>query len=480
MSWVVRSVRMPMSKGMCNVTLLCGVALGMPLGMACADDGVAPASAQVAQAGVAAGNAPVPENAVLELLLRKAEYWIGQQAYDRAAEVLREARGIAPDSSRALYDLGRIQVGTGDTAAANQTLRQLSGRGDGASYVSMLNAEIRYGKPDPRALAEARHLAETGKMMQAMFRYKALFKNGDPPPDLALEYYRVLGSTILGYQEARTKLGEYVAHNPDDLDARLAYDRILTYRITNRELGLDDLKVLARTASSTSIRQDAAASWRLALTWEPITGSSIPLYREWLDTHPDDAEIRDLLQKAQETQAVIDAATYRIEGYRSLSLKNYPAAARSLEQALALNPNDPDTLGGLGVVAEGEQRPEDAKKYFAQAVAADPAPDSHWRTALQHVYTGVGPDPLVKSAQSAIDAGRLGVAQDEINRLRRHPGATEPALFLQAALYRRQDRLDDAVRVYRELLHLAPHNVEAPYDLAYVLIQQGRGDEVDD
>lgn len=60
------------------------------------------------------------------------------------------------------------------------------------------------------------------------------------------------------------------------------------------------------------------------------------------------------------------------------------------------------------------------------------------------------------------------------------PAPTEPALFLQAALYRRQDRLDDAVRVYRELLHLAPHNVEAPYDLAYVLIQQGRGDEVDD
>ncbi|WP_255663143.1 cellulose synthase subunit BcsC-related outer membrane protein [Komagataeibacter sp. FNDCR2] len=452
----------------------------MPLGMAHADGGVAPGSPQVAQAGVTAAGAPVPENAALDLLLRKAEYWIGQQEYDKATEVVREARSIAPDSSRALYDQGRIQIGTGDAAAAGQTLRQLSRNGDASSYIGMLNAQIRYGKLDPQALAEARHLAETGKMMQAMFKYKALFKNGDPPPDLALEYYRVLGSTILGYQEARTKLGEYVAHSPEDLDARLAYDRILTYRITNREQGLSDLKVLARTASSSAIRQDAAASWRLALTWEPITGSSMPLYREWLEAHPDDAEIRDLLQKAQETQSGIDAATYRIEGYKFLSRKDYVAAARSLHQALALNPDDPDTLGGLGVVAEGEQRLEDAKKYFAQAVAADPAPDSHWRTALQHVYAGGGPDPLVGNAQSAIDEGRLAAAQDDIDRLRQHPGATEAALFLQAALYRKQGRLDEAARVYREIQRISPHNPEAPYNLAYVLIQQGRGDEADD
>lgn len=473
----MRSVRMPMPKDMYTVTLLCGVALCMPLGMAYADDGVAPAPA-MQDAGLPAGM-PVSASAGLDLLLRKAQYWIGKQEYDKATEAVREARSIAPASSQALYYQGRIQIGQGDIAAANRTLKELSRNNDASAYVRMLNAQIQYGTIDQKALAEARHLAETGKMMPAMFKYKALFKNGDPPPDLALEYYRVLGSTILGYQEARTKLGEYVAQNPGDMDARLAYDRILTYRITNREQGLNDLKVLARTAESSAIRQDAASAWRLALTWEPITGSSVPLYSEWLDAHPDDAEIRDLLHKAQETQSGIDAATYRIEGYGFLAQKNYAAAGHSLARALALAPNDPDTLGGLGVVAEAQSRPEEAKKYFAQAIAADPEPNSHWRTALQHVYVGHGPDPLAVNAQAAIDAGNLTTAQEDIDRLRQKPDATEMALFLQAALYRKQGRLDDAAQAYREIRRLSPRNADATYNLAYVLIQQGEGSEAE-
>ncbi|MCJ8355514.1 tetratricopeptide repeat protein, partial [Novacetimonas hansenii] len=187
------------------------------------------------------------------------------------------------------------------------------------------------------------------------------FRDGDPPPDLALEYYRVLGATILGYQEARTKLGDYVARNPEDMDARLEYDRILTYRIASRAEGLADLKRMARDADSTHIRHRALASWREALPWEPVTGSSIPLYQEWLASHPDDVEIRKLMQKAQLTQASIDAATARMAGYKLLSEKKYAEAASQFQQALTLSPNDPDSLGGLGIAAQAQQHPDEAR-----------------------------------------------------------------------------------------------------------------------
>ena len=465
-----------MPKGMYNMTLLCGVALCIPFGMARADDGPALSSQSVAVKGVVAGNTvPSPDNPELGLLLRKAQYWIGQQQYDKAIEVVREAQSIAPDDSRILYFQGRIQIGTGEMAAAHATAKQLVARRDGASYADMLNAQIKYSAIDPRALAEARHLAETGKMMPAMFKYKALFRDGDPPPDLALEYYRVLGATILGYQEARTKLGDYVARNPEDMDARLEYDRILTYRIASRAEGLADLKQMARDADSTHIRHRALASWREALPWEPVTGSSIPLYQEWLASHPDDVEIRKLMQKAQLTQASIDAATARMAGYKLLSEKKYAEAASQFQQALTLSPNDPDSLGGLGIAAQAQQHPDEAKAYFMQAIAADSTPDSHWRTALQKVYVGAAPDPLIANARSAIDAGRYAAAQDDINRLRRHANAADMALFLQAALDRKLGRLDDAAQAYQEILRLAPHNADAAYNLAYVLLQQGKG-----
>ena len=225
---------------------------------------------------------------IMELLLSQGYYWLGQHNLGKAQETIERALSIEPDNNEALLLLGRLQMAQGSQAQAVNTLSKLIHNGGPVGLVNDLKAQIQAGPVDPKALAEARALAASGKMMPAMFKYKALFKNGDPPPDLAMEYYRVLGATILGYQEARTKLAAWIARNPRDVDAKLTFYRILTYRVTSRAEGLDGLRQLARSNIPAPIRESAVAAWREALLWEPITGPTIPLYNEWLGIHHDD------------------------------------------------------------------------------------------------------------------------------------------------------------------------------------------------
>ncbi|MHC0613713.1 cellulose biosynthesis protein BcsC [Komagataeibacter oboediens] len=479
-----------------GLRLACAVMAGLIVsgGVACAQDShMAVAGAPATAVAPPGQPAPMPPAtvadaahlahaaAVLELLLDQGYYWLGQHNLGKAHETIQRALSIEPDNNEALFLQGRLQMAEGGTTQATRTLERLERQGAPAGLVAQLKAQIQAGPVDPRALAEARALAASGRMMPAMFKYKALFKNGDPPPDLALEYYRVLGATILGYQEARTKLAAWVARNPRDIDARLCLDRILTYRVTSRAEGLDGLRALARSNVSSQIRSDAVAAWRDALLWEPITGQSIPLYDEWLAQHPDDTEFTIRLKKAQETQAGVDAANDRQQGYALLSRHMLDAAAREFHRAVEIDPHDPDALGGLGLVAQARQQPALARQYFLQAMQAGPDAAGHWRAALKALETGGGGvDPLVARIVQAINAGRYDAARADLATLGRRPGYGLTVLSLQAALARRQGDTADAVRLYREVVRRAPRDAGALFSLGALDVQVGDATEAAD
>ncbi|WP_259369254.1 cellulose biosynthesis protein BcsC [Komagataeibacter europaeus] len=489
-----------------GMRMACAVMAGLILsgghaaaqGMAVAGDPAAPVAAPAdtvaiapAQPEAPVGPQPTPAMtansahlahaaAVLELLLNQGYYWLGQHNLPKAHETIQRALSIEPDNNEALFLQGRLQMAEGSTVQATRTLERLQRKGDAPGLVADLKAQIQAGPVDPKALAEARALAASGKMMPAMFKYKALFKNGDPPPDLALEYYRVLGATILGYQEARTKLAAWVARNPRDIDARLCLDRILTYRVTSREEGLNGLRMLAKSNVSAQIRNDAVAAWRDALLWEPITGQSIPLYNEWLALHPDDTEFTVRLKKAQETQNVVDAANFHQQGYVQLARHNLDAAAAAFHRAVVLNPHDPDALGGLGLVAQARQQPVLARQYFMQAIQADPETAPHWRAALKALEAGgTGMDPLVARIVHAINTGHYDAARTDLATLGGRPGNTLTVLSLQAMLERRLGNTDEAERLYREVARRAPRNAEALFNLGMLEVQTGNGTELD-
>ncbi|SAY47997.1 cellulose synthase subunit BcsC-related outer membrane protein [Komagataeibacter rhaeticus] len=433
-------------------------------------------------AGQNAANAHLAHAAaVLELLLNQGYYWLGQHNLPKARETIQRALSIEPDNNEALFLLGRLQMAEGQTKLAAATLGRLIQNGNAPGLVADLRAQIHAGPIDPRGLAEARALAAEGKMMPAMFKYRALFKNGDPPPDLAMEYYRVLGATTLGYQEAATRLAAWVARNPRDLDAKLSLDRILTYHVTSRDEGLEGLRQLARSNASAAIRDGAIAAWRDALLWEPVTGPTIALYNEWLDLHPGDAEIIDRRHKAQDAQNIIDGANYRQQGFVLLSRRNIEGAADLFHRALAINAHDADSLGGMALVAQARQQPALARHYFQQAIQADPDSAAHWRAALKAMEAGGGGgmDPLVARIIQAINSGHYDAAQSDLALLGRR-GNTITLQALQGMLARRQGHMEEAERLYREILRRAPGNADALFNLGGILIETGREAEAQD
>ncbi|MBB2201567.1 cellulose biosynthesis protein BcsC [Gluconacetobacter tumulisoli] len=415
---------------------------------------------------------------ILDLVLEEGHYWIDARQPAKALDSIQRALAIQPGNGDALAMLGIIQVDGGDLDSARNTLDRLVRAGGSADQVGRLRAALRFGPVDPQGLAEARRLAGSGNMLAAMLRYRDLFHNGDPPPGLALEYYRVLGGTILGYNDARAKLSALVASSPHDLDARLTLAQILTYRDVTRPAGLAELRRLALGTAPPVIRGLAVRAWRDTLSWMPIVGASIPLYMDWLALHPDDAMIVGRLEKARATQAMIDEGNDRTEGYVLLAHGRLDAADAAFQRALAVNPQDADVLGGLGLTAQRRRQPAVARGYFRRAIAADAARAPHWRAAIRSLDEVGGDDPDIVRITRLMADGQYDAARAALARLaQQRPELALAVLMMEGGLDRRQGRVADAERIYREVLRRRPHDPDASFNLADLLFQRGQGDE---
>ncbi|GBQ87742.1 cellulose synthase operon protein C [Gluconacetobacter johannae DSM 13595] len=414
---------------------------------------------------------------ILDLVLEEGHYWIDARQPDKALGSIQRALAIQPGNEDALTMLGIVQVNSGDLAGARATLDRLVKAGGSAELVARLRAALRFGPVDPRGLEEARRLAGTGNMLAAMLHYRDLFHNGDPPPGLALEYYRVLGGTILGYNEARTKLTALVAGSPHDLDARLTLAQILTYRDVTRAAGLAQLRQLALGNAPPVIRALAVRAWRDTLSWLPIVGASIPIYMDWLALHPDDAMVLGRLEKARATQAIIDEGNDRTEGYVLLTHGRLDAASAAFQRAQAVNPQDADVLGGLGLVAQRRRQPGVARGYFRRAIAADAARAPHWRAAIRNLDAVGQNDPEIVRITHLMAEGQYDAARAALARLATRPEMALAVLMMEGGLDRRQGRTAEAERIYREVLRRRPRDPDAMFNLADLLFQRGQGDE---
>lgn len=418
------------------------------------------------------------DSALFDRLLSDAQYWLTQHQFDRVSDTVKRALNIAPQDPQALLLLGTAQQAQGDSAGAEKTLAQMEANGAPQEFRMALRRIIATKPVDRTQLAKARALAASGKMFQAAQAYKALFGNDPPPPDLALEYYGVLGSTILGYQEAVSRLKLWLQQKPTDLDAQLLYYQILTYRETSRAAGLERLKVLASADISPRIRRQAYAAWRQTLLWEAIRGSSVPMYYEWLAQHPNDAEIADRLAKARAEQSRIDADTARMDGYGYLHSGHVSEAEKGFRQALAYNAKDAAALGGMGLVAERQHDWRRAELNFKQAIAADPATAGQWQAALVGMRKSMAAsNPLAMQIARAIAAHRDDDARRYIVQLANQPGQQAIALLFRAQLEMQEGHRAEAEEAYRGVLLRLPQNKAALSMLITMLLQDGRVDD---
>jgi predicted Zn-dependent protease len=135
---------------------------------------------------------------------------------------------LEPDNAEALVSLTQLQAERGDRAAAQASLARLRAAHPGDPRIAAVDQAIRQGSIDPAGLAEARRLAQDGRNAEAVARYQRLFRGGEPPTGLAVEYYDTLAGTESGGQAARAGLGRVLGANPNNLRAQISHAQLLT------------------------------------------------------------------------------------------------------------------------------------------------------------------------------------------------------------------------------------------------------------
>jgi tetratricopeptide (TPR) repeat protein len=409
-----------------------------------------------------------------KVLLDQANYWYAQNKPDDAEHALDRLLRLEPDNPDALGLLAQLQAERGDRAKAQATVAHLQTLRPDDPAIARVEQAIRVGSIDPSGLAEARHLAQEGHNADAVARYQRLFQGSTPPAALAVEYYGTLSGTEGGWDAARAGLAQVAAAAPRDLRAQLAYAQLLTYREPTRMEGAQRLAVLAHAPETSAA---AAKAWRQALEWMPIDTASIPAYQSWLADHANDSGISGRLEQARNPpRAPVDeAALKRATGFTALNAGRVQDAESAFQAVLVQSPQDPDALGGLGLVRLRQGNAADARTLLSRAISADPAHKERWESALEGA--SVGED--YAAARTMIQRGQFDAAERQLRAIISSGGDVAGAQMMLADVLSRHGDLPGAETQYRAVLARQPNNADALVGMARVLNQQGHGTEAE-
>jgi Tfp pilus assembly protein PilF len=422
---------------------------------------------------LASGARAEPSQAA-KVLLDQANYWFSQNRPDDAERALDRLLRLEPDNPDGLALLAQLQAQRGDRAHAQATLAHLHDMRPDDPRIASVQQAIRVGSIDPQGLAEARRLAQDGHNAEAVTRYQRLFQGASPPAAMAAEYYDTLAGTEGGYDAARDGLAKAAAAAPGDTRIQLAYARILTYRDQTR---IDGAQRLAGLAKSPDVAAAASKAWRQALEWLPLDSPSIPAYQAWLTVHPADAEIAGRMDQARNPprSPLDEAAQRRNAGFTALNAGRLKDAETAFAAVLAQTPEDPDALGGMGLVRLRQGNTGDARTLLARAIAADPTHKSRWESALQGA--SVGDD--YAAARTMIQRGQLDAADRQLRTIIASGGDVRGAQMMLADVLVRRGDLAGAEAQYRAVLAHQPNNADALVGMAQVLNRQGRSSEAE-
>ncbi|MBV1824102.1 cellulose synthase subunit BcsC-related outer membrane protein [Komagataeibacter oboediens] len=427
------------------------------------------ARAQQASTAMTGAQATGGTAAPRQILLQQARFWLQQQQYDNARQALQNAQRIAPDAPDVLEVQGEYQTAMGNREAAADTLRHLQEVAPGSVAANSLSDLLHERSISTGDLSHVRSLAASGHSAEAVAGYQKLFNGGRPPHSLAIEYYQTMAGVPADWDQARAGLAGLVAANPQDYRAQLAFAQTLTYNTSTRMEGLARLKDLQGFRTQAPVEAAAAAqSYRQTLSWLPVTAETQPLMQQWLTAHPDDTALKEHMLHPPGGPPD-KAGLARQAGFQQLNSGRLSAAEQSFQSALQINSHDADSLGGMGLVSMRQGDAAEARRYFQEAMAADPKTADRWRPAL----AGMEISGDYAAVRQLIAAHQYTEAKQRLTSLARQPGQFTGATLMLADLQRTTGQIDASEQEYRSVLARDPNNQLALMGLARVDMAQG-------
>lgn len=352
----------------------------------------------------------------------------------------------------------------------------------------MLAADLVYAEDDAasqqqaseirKKMATAKILVRAGKKEEAAAMMRALFPNGPPGGETALEYYHVVGSTPKGWDEAKVGLEKLVKAEPYVMLYRRELAKHLITREATRRAGIRALAAMARQPDAD--KHLTMEAWQDALASLGSGQGDAQMYREYLAVDPANEEIRERFAKAQQDSskpkpaASKPAAPVQHRGLTLLEEGKQEEAERVLAEARGKSPDDPEIIGGLGLIRLRQGRHAEAKELFERSLGLDADNRSKWE-ALAATATFW---KLMGESSAARGAKNPDLAEEKARAaLRLEPDNAE-GLALLGGILSDRGNLAEAEKHYRESLRLDPANDSAIRGLSGLLAGQGRRVEV--
>lgn len=407
------------------------------------------------------------------LLIQQGYYWQAKEHPERAAEAWNKLLNLAPEQPDALYGLGLISLQRKRMAEAQAYLTRLQALTPMPRQALQLQQDIALSPQSQQQLLEqARELSDAEQRDEAVQVYRQLLGGRQPQGLIAREYYNTLGFASGGWPAARVGLERLQRERPDDSILALFLALHLARNPDSRPEGI---RALARLSHNPDIGGNADQTWRFALQWlGPPSRDQVSLFRQYLEAHPDDQEIRNLMNKGI-AQGRSGSGWRRdpqvARGLQALDNGDLAGAEQAFQARLLVQPNDYDALGGMGILRQQQKRLDEAQDYLQRATQAPGG--GQWRSALEDVRYW----RLLARAEQEQRAGRYTEARAAIDQaLARNP--LEPAgPTALAGLQARMGQRREAEAGYREVLARKPDYPDALGGLVNLLSQAGRAEE---
>ncbi|MGY4637711.1 cellulose synthase subunit BcsC-related outer membrane protein [Pseudomonas sp. TE24901] len=408
------------------------------------------------------------------LLIEQGNYWQSKKNPERALESWQKLLSLSPEQPDALYGIGLIQVQQQHPEEAQKYLARLRAISPLPRQALQLEQDITVNIPaNAKLLEQARELGEpVEEREQAVALYRQIFQGRQPQGLIAREYYNALAFTPKGTAEGIAGLQRVTRERPNDSIAALFLARHLARNPSSR---VEGIRAMERLSTDNDVGGAADEGWRFALVWLGAPNrDQVPLFQQFLAKHPDDTEIRALMNKGI-AQGKGDGGWQRdpklVKAFKALDEGDLKTAEPLLAARLAEKSNDVDALGGMGVVRQQQQRFSEAENYLGQATRLPGG--AAWQKALNDVRYW----SLLNQARDAQSAGRSSQARDLAAQAERlNPGKTDATMAL-AGFQAQDNQLDASEASYRKVLARNPNDPDALSGLIGVLSQSGRPDE---
>jgi predicted Zn-dependent protease len=321
-------------------------------------------------------------DSVVAQLIASARFWSDNQRDDLAIQQVRKALLIAPDNPEALGALGLIEVRLNHMVDATRLLSRLTTLSPNSEATRELYYAYQVAGPQKQEFATIRRLSNTDQTAEAVRRLKVLFSKGPPQGDLAAEYFDVLAQNPPDRAAAIAALLQVVARRPENLDAALTLASLLNRETATR---MEAAEIVSRVFKNPRANRSSVLNvWRRVLRAAGDDPAYLEQFRAYLAVAPDDVEFKELLAAAvsrEQAQRARDTDPYWLaqrKGLLLLERGNVASAAPLLEKAMTRRKNDPELLGGLGILRMRQSRQMEALPLFQRAAQLDASGREKW------------------------------------------------------------------------------------------------------